>query len=701
MKQVRIIFAMIIGLFCLCGCRSNMGNIEKGQEADFVYPMEGLSVFCLDEDGLLYTYLQETGSICAYNPKGELVRSVETEQRKFHELCYGDGRLYAFVSEDSENILYEKICLVEISLEDGSQTMIYENQKAWAVQGLTYSSRRLYFIEKDSTDSAEAELMSDPTGEYYYAGERLLCYSMETQAVEEIPIERVKAFAPKDSSAIWVYGYDMDYGEYYFAEYAPETGILQAESYVGDVFGGFNVFLDGFAYDAVCDRLLLADVFKAAVVAMDPKNINSCSSFYEIGEGLIGSGRLQCLDGRSYFLLNGKIHRIKNSNYLKAYEPLKIYFSSHGYSIPEGTGFEIDMMEVDEETMAMSMMAQDRDYDFLLLSTESSVAEQIRRVGAYEPLNRVSGVEEYLEDSFDFIRAAATDENGAVWMLPCDVSCQLLLYNSKLCSVYGIDFENAYSNETLYQAQLLLEQAEERGNPSYYQYNFSKDWYRLMDMYLADYAVGNGGACFDTKVFRQYSKMFQTEQDRDMERVYRYARLNPGSNAPGMGATEDEVADYYRSYFSQVAFVAADKGQLSTEYSNAIGGSSYGLLDYDFFDVKALPSLEQEKPAKNMAYAYILVLNPNSNHLQEAKEFLSVLTERMRNEESIFRTRELSGEYDELEKSVHALYENSRIVFSYPSDVFWDEYAKYLNHEKSLDELIPELERKMNLYLQE
>ncbi len=698
MKRRTLFMILVFCLFGLCGCGKNKKSSEIMEfEADFVYPADEISAFCPDEEGNLYTYVKETSSICVFDKKGVQTKCVETEPKKYYELCCGDGVLYAFVSEDTDKFFMSKPYLVEISLEDGVQKKLYENFDAWTVQGLEYCNKKLYFIEKEPVDAIEAELLSDPSEEYYYNGEKLICYSPETGEAEELSIERIKVIAKKDADTLWVYAYDMDYGKYYFATYEPEMGIVGERSYVGDYF---NVFLEEFAYDTACDKLLRADIFKSVLVAMNPENINSQSGFYTVEAGLASANGLVCQNGRSYFLLNGEIHRIKNSNYIKDYEPLRIYYSSHEYKMPEATGFEIDMVEVDEETMAMSMMAGDSDYDFLLLSTESSVAEQIRRVGAFEPLNEVAGVEEYLQGSFDYIRDAATDTNGAVWMLPCDVSCDVLLYNPKLCKEYGIDFEKGYSNEALLKAQKALEEAEKSGNSAYYSYNFSGDRKRMAEIYLTNYAVVNGKACFDTELFREYSELFRGDAERNGG-VFRYAWLNPGNDAPVFGATEEDVATYYAEYFSQVAFVSADKYRLTTEYSNSIGGGSYGLLGYDFFEAKAMPSLEEEKSAKNLASAFILVLNPNSAHLKEAKEFLSVLTGCLNEEESIYRTKKLQGEYTALELKVHDIYADAKIVFSYPYDVFWDEYLKYLNGEKSLDEVIPELERKLNLYLKE
>lgn len=696
MKYKVILFLLVFCMFGLCGCgRGKEKKAEK--EADFVYPTKDVSLFCMDEEGNLYAYKKDTGCICVFDKTGVQIKSIPAAEKEYFTLCYGDGALYAVVAGESETMYRNGVCLVEISQEDGSLKTLYENSNAYVAQNLTHGAGKLYFIEREPVEIEKANLLSDPMGEYYYAGERLMSYSIETADAKELFVERIRTFTKKDEKTLFVYAYDFDYGKFYFATYETETGVMGEKSYVGD---SFNVFLEDFSYDAECDKLLREETLKSVMVAMDPEEIDNQSSFYTV-DGVLGGSSLWCQEGRSYFLLNGEVHRIKNSNYIKGYAPLRIYYTSQVFEIPEGTGFEINMVEVDEETMAMSMMAGDSDYDFLLLSTDSPVAEQIRRVGAYEPLNKVEGVENYLQESFDFMQEAATDTNGAIWMLPCDISCDVLVYNPELCKTYGVDLDAEYSNETLWRLQKTLEEAEESGEPSYYRYNFVSDRTRVMESYLADYAVVNGTASFNTPLFRRYSEWYKSGRDSSNDKVYRYSYLNPGANAPIFGATAEEVEAHFEEYFSKVAVVATDKKMLSQEYSVSVDGGAYGFLDYDFFSVKPMPSLEEVKQGENLVDAYILVLNPKSAHLKEAKEFLTVLTERLSGEESIYRTKELTGEYNALERKVHEIYGNSRIVFSYPDDVFWDEYLKYLNGEKSLDEVIPELERKLNLYLKE
>lgn len=697
MKRVMTCLLLIFCFCGLCGCKKNAEEKKVETEADFVYPTDDISLFCLDEEGNLYAYKKDTGSIGVFDKDGVQIKNIQVAEKEYFTLCYGNGVLYALIAGDGDAMYVNGVCLVEISQEDGSLKTLYENPNAYAAHNLTYGAGRLFFVEREPVETEKSNMLSDLAGRYTYAGERLMSFSLESGRAEELLIDRIKAFTEKDEKTLFVYAYDFDCGKYYFATYEPETGVMGQKSYVGEYF---NVFLEDFAYDEENDKLLREEVLKTVLVAMDPAEIENQSSFYNV-DGVLGGIGLCCQRGRSYFLLNSKVHRIKNDNYIKEYEPLRIYYNTHVFEIPEGTGFEINMVKVDDETMAMSMMAGDSDYDFLLLSTDSPVAEQIRRVGAYEPLNKVEGVEIYLQNSFEFMKEAATDTNGAVWMLPCDISCDVLVYNPELCKEYGVDLDTKYSNETLYQLQKALEKAEENGNPAYYSYHFKSEYNRLMNMYLADYAVVNGVASFDTPLFRKYSEWYKTERDSSNDNVYRYSYMNPGASAPYLGATEEEVAAYFKEYFSQVAVAATEKKTLSQEYSVSVDGGSYGFLDYDFFSAKPMPSLEEDKQGENLADAYILVVNPKSAHLEEAKEFLTVLTERLIGEESIYRTRVLTGEYNALERKVHEIYGNSRIVFSYPDDVFWKEYLNYLNGEKSLDEVIPELERKLNLYLKE
>lgn len=95
------------------------------------------------------------------------------------------------------------------------------------------------------------------------------------------------------------------------------------------------------------------------------------------------------------------------------------------------------------------------------------------------------------------------------------------------------------------------------------------------------------------------------------------------------------------------------------------------------------------------------MVNPNSERKEEALGYLETLAETMTENESIYRTKELKGEYNDLQRQVHEVYENGEVLFMYPAGVIDDEYMRYIEGEIELEELIQEAERKFNIYLKE
>lgn len=695
MKKYIFLLGLFMTVLILCACHKEK-EVAAEKEPDFVYPAERIVSFCLDEESNLYTY--EAGEECirVYDKTGVQTKEIPIvlpEIGEYTSLCLGDGVLYAVVSAREGNLLLGS-SLVEIALDDGSQRNLYENPYVFAVNKMELINGSLYLMEQEIMDLQEKALLDDWEGGYFYDGEKLKRFDLAAEEAEELPVDRIKGICKKDEESLWLYAYDAEVGEYYFAEYNGKTDTYGEKYHAGKAVNGFIWAL---AYDNSYEKLLYVDELKAAILAIEPAAANNQTSFLETKKRPENGNNLQYKDGYTYLLSAGKVTRVKNSNYIRDNKPLKIYSTSL-YELPEGTGFNIALERVSAETMAMALMAGNSDYDLLMLSTAEPLAEQIRRIGAYEPLNKVDGVSQYFKTGFDYIKEAATAESGAVWMLPYEIDCELVLYNSEACARYGIDMETGYSYEKLMTARSVLA-AKEASEPAYYEINLL---YRdIWNQYLADYAVVNGSARFDTELFRSYSELVKKEYSQSTGVSWSiYNQVMPGNLIQMYGKTEEQLAAEFLKYFSNVAVAKVNKQKLSHLYGRIDDSALFGLLTYDFFEAKALPSLEEKKPQKNIAGATFLVLNPKSERLAEAKEYLSALAKRMTEEESIYRTKKLNGTYNAPEQKVHELYGNAKIVFSYPDDIF-AEYLKYLNGEKTLDEVISELERKLNIYLRE
>lgn len=50
---------------------------------------------------------------------------------------------------------------------------------------------------------------------------------------------------------------------------------------------------------------------------------------------------------------------------------------------------------------------------------------------------------------------------------------------------------------------------------------------------------------------------------------------------------------------------------------------------------------------------------------------------------------------------LYKIYENGEIVFTYPKELFKDDFIKYLAGEKDIDSVIEESDRRLDIYLNE
>lgn len=493
----------------------------------------------------------------------------------------------------------ESSLLVEISLADGSVKSLYENPLSSTITGVELVNGSLYFLEMVPYEADESAALDDLEGGYSYYGERLMRLDPATRETDKVPAERLKGFCKKDEESLWLYAYDIDMGEFYFTEYNAKSGTCGERYYGGQAIDGF---IRNLAYDNTYGKLLHVDEFKAAMVAVEPENAGNQTSVLGTEARLKNWSSLQYQDGYTYFLSGGKVTRVRNSNYIRDNAPLKIYSTSF-YALPEGTGFNLNLEHVDEETMAMVLMAGDSDYDMLVLSTAEPLARQIRRTGAYEPLNTVEGVTEYLNTGFDYIKEAAMAENGAIWMLPYEVDCEVFLWHPEVCARYGTELESGYTYEKLFQLSRALEAAEKTA-PAYYELSSYRLLHTALEQYLADYAVVNGSAQFDTELFRRYSGLIKGEYGRE-QAPSQYNWVAPGNVIGVGGKTEEQLAAEYAEYYSNVAAAIVDKRFLSCEYG-LIGENTFRIFQYDFFKVKPFPPLEEEQPQKVLRRLFFL-----------------------------------------------------------------------------------------------
>ena len=119
------------------------------------------------------------------------------------------------------------------------------------------------------------------------------------------------------------------------------------------------------------------------------------------------------------------------------------------------------------------------------------------------------------------------------------------------------------------------------------------------------------------------------------------------------------------------------------------------------YSVSGIPCIS----SKNVLLPNVIFLcvNPESEHLKDALDYISkIAAYQMTNPDCFVLTRE-NGVYSDNETvcQMTELYESAEVYFTYPSEIYWEDFNKYLAGEISLDSFIEEADRKLKVYLNE
>lgn len=679
------------------GCRRKKQETEKALlEENLVYPVTGVTAYCLDEEGNAYVFSKAEAQLIMFDVEGKRGRQWAVPDVVFQTMCFGNGFIYTYVVPTEEaDSFWKKPYLIEFSLENGEVRELYRNEWCMGASRMLWQDDTLFFLEYDGNPYREQPEVSNPQ---YNRGGRLWSMSPATLEKKELPAGLLCSFSKYGTDEFMILAYDPEGEGYFFAPYNIKTNSFAEKCYVSY---GFDNMMRYFDYEETVHKLLYASIFKNEIVAVAPAAVSHSSSLMKTEGGLELENQFCCQDGRGYFLEDGTLTRFRIRRYLKETETLRILTDCAGYDMIPGSGYEFEIARPDMQSMTTSILAADPEYDFWLLSTDSPLAENIRRMGAYAPLNNVEGIEEYLRSSFVCMEEAATAENGAIWMLPCELDVEVFLYQPELLWEYAGIRGETVTNRDLFVLSLKHEEEKKKQTGLIAECNFLGEWKRIFSLYLADYVVKNGKADFHQPIFQEYAQDFLKAGQVLAHERQGNDGIAPGAHISTFQKSEEEIEEEYRTYYQRCVAGVLDRQKLFQLNGVKEGGEPYNILLYDFFEVCAMPSLDKTQPKSSIAHAYMLVLNPNSKHREDAERFLSTYANMLMEEESILRSRTLSGTYSELQKKVHAIYADSRIVFAYPEDVFQKDFLLYLNGNKSLQEIIPELERKLNMYLKE
>lgn len=123
--------------------------------------------------------------------------------------------------------------------------------------------------------------------------------------------------------------------------------------------------------------------------------------------------------------------------------------------------------------------------------------------------------------------------------------------------------------------------------------------------------------------------------------------------------------------------------------------------NYDYFRAAAMPGLEEGKDTKSIADCYMIIVNPNSKRIKWVKDYLGEVCKSIKADKNFLMLKDIEFKDNQLMTDIQNVYANAEILFCYPYEIVSDEIGTYRFGEKTLDDTIREIERKMNMYLNE
>ena len=337
---------------------------------------------------------------------------------------------------------------------------------------------------------------------------------------------------------------------------------------------------------------------------------------------------------------------------------------------------------IDWNELALKVLAEDRDYDFVIMTTDMAEATAIRDAMAYLPIPEEM-IQTYWEECWPCVRQGATHE-GDIWMLPLEIYARGLVYNEKNMEEIGLPVENIKTIKDLHEAAKLLYEYGKTGR-----YGLAS----LQDHLLQDYlwkARQENSFRFDTPEFREVMAFVrETYQDNEYSRSY--INLNKG---------EWYEEDNLLSTVEREA-VRRQRQAAKIYFEETGANTAWDLQKYvglDGLRVCQVPGMTDQAENVQVSGTF-LVLNPNSKNKEELLEFVSAMSELYLENPSNFLSSntECYGE-DTVSQDIVELYRNGEIVFSMPDNLFAAYNQYVMGADLNPEEVIQELNRVVNMY---
>ena len=672
MKNMKKWMLCIILLLCMAGCEKKevqTGGGTNVTEEDLTLIYEGTETNeiwnkTVDENGVLYvaSYDWQEAALCisVYDSNGICLEKklLGASSGSVKVLESGNGVLYLVVPESGcSNVLYE------INTTTWEARRVYDFYEFQQVEQVVQMGEELYVF---------GELKNPPLKQYsQYSRDRNYTYSGETvvklspaeavPTLEEVAIDFPISIFAVSEDVLGVYCYTEENGfvlcEYKQGELEQKRQLMEAS------YSKFRSCGEGFLYvkseGRVCYGTMDEEAETELLVSSEWGGFGDLWMCYQ--------------NGFFYSTKRGQaIKRVPMDTILKENKTLQFLSSSwiDEWDVPSGCGYQMNKLVLDAEAFALKVLAQDTDFDLYLLSSRESTSYNLKKNGAFYPLNEVEGVQEYLDACFPYVKETATNEEGDIWMLPVALEIPGLVINKKFCEKNGVDFTQ------MNMAEFMDLTAEAREVDTDY-VGMSSLVFRevLFGQYMSKYDT------FDNALFREFATKFKETKAKNWSNTFQVG--GDARNIIANGKTN--IPDFY---YSSIIYRSNME-----PYFGALGKST-------LLGVVPVPTIEKDIP--NVGTMTFMMVNPQSENLEDTLQYISAYAKYALKKENSFILADESTYMDTpFAKDCYALYANGGIYFEMEDEIYLDTFTEYINGEIELEEMITEIERRRKVYLGE
>lgn len=646
MKKTYLKFTvlMLASLLFFSGCSGKIDSEEiptHDWSGYFVYPMEDVNSFDVDDEGNLYAAAFNSDILKVYDPYGAEI-GEKTLPTPYHTaVAVKNGEVFTLTA----NELYrneEKI--YSLSFED--------NAKDIRIVG-----ENIYLLYIDAAaDLSQAPMINPFRG---WNGEKIVRIQFSDLSVSEVECEYPMLIS-SNNDELWVYGINGDCGYI-----APIRGDKAGESIpTGDDIP------ESFLMSGSAEKYLFTEVTEDSTLTLcmtDP--VTGQTNELMPNVAILDADGIKARDGYIYYLnryayaenLN-KIERIRQDDYIKDNVPVKLLATEWFSYIPFGCGRTVVESRLSNEEFALAVLSRDHGFDACVLSSSQDFSQNFRDHGSFYVLNDVPGVAEYVERCFPALREAVTNTEGEIWALPLSMNVPCAIYNTENCRVVSFSPNGLTLEELIAEAGGLF-----ASDPSRRDICISAN--AAIPLLLRYELSGKADALSDGE-FTEKMNFIKTQMSNELFGID--ISLEANNNI------------HFDFGINMLTMLVDDK---PTQLDFSVNSN-----------IRAVDVFEGTNPAE----CVFLCVNPSSDNLSATLEYITALCGYLSSKTNDFMLDDKSLYSDsEYISELFEIYRDTEVFFRIPDEILLEPVKQYREGALSLDDLIIESDRKLSAYLNE